>query len=490
MEIVLLVIRLLLATVFGVAGIAKLFDPAGSEKAFADFGVPKPLAKPLVYLLPATELLIAGSLLFVQSSWFGAVGAAGLLLIFSAGMLYQMAKGNAPDCHCFGQIHSEPVGVTSVLRNVALLVLAAFLAAQGRTGQGLNLVNSNQDIMQFVIGIAVVVLLGAVVFLLKRISEQQTQIMRRIELMELVARDGSSVERDGVGHPHEGLPIGAQFPVFEIPDIIGTPISLASLKAEGKPVLFFFVSPTCTPCKALVPEFEQWQRGLGDKVKMVFVSNGKPEENLEKFGENAFETLLLQKDREVAELVRAKWTPTAVLMDRNGRIASHIAAGDTAIRELIAKINADDLEQEFTYFANGNGDSQPVRIGNDLPDFSIQDIKGQEINTDYFKGKQTLITFWSMTCPHCVNMMDDLREWDKTKGLDEPDLIVFSDGDKTAHEELELHSPIILDEGYKTAGKLGMFGTPSAVLVNEDGKIVSETAIGAPDIWSLVGKRK
>jgi hypothetical protein len=35
-----------------------------------------------------------------------------------------------------------------------------------------------------------------------------------------------------------------------------------------------------------------------------------------------------------------------------------------------------------------------------------------------------------------------------------------------------------------------MYGTPSAVLVNEDGVIVSETAIGAPDIWALIGKRK
>src|SRR5262249_52323915 len=154
------------------------------------------------------------------------------------------------------------------------------------------------------------------------------------------------------------------------------------------------------------------------------------------------------------------------------------------------KIKDEDLQQEFTYFANGNGESQPVRIGNDIPEFALHDIKGREITSDYFKGKQTLVTFWSTTCPHCVNMMDDLTEWDRTRGNDEPELVVFSDGDKAAHEEIELSSPIILDEGYKTANKLGMFGTPSAILVNEDGKIVSETAIGAPDIWSLVGKRK
>jgi hypothetical protein len=76
------------------------------------------------------------------------------------------------------------------------------------------------------------------------------------------------------------------------------------------------------------------------------------------------------------------------------------------------------------------------------------------------------------------------------KGTDDPQLIVFSDGDKAQHEELGLDSPIVLDAGYKTAEKFGMFGTPSAVLVNEQGKIVSETAIGAAEIWSLVGKRK
>ncbi|HEX3102682.1 MAG TPA: MauE/DoxX family redox-associated membrane protein, partial [Pyrinomonadaceae bacterium] len=132
MDVAILIVRLLLVTIFGLSGIAKLFDPEGSEKAFGDFGLPKALAKPMVYLLPAFELAIAGTLLFVTTSWFGAMAAAGLLLIFIAGMLYQMAKGNAPDCHCFGQIHSEPVGVTSVLRNVAFLILAGFLVLQGQ----------------------------------------------------------------------------------------------------------------------------------------------------------------------------------------------------------------------------------------------------------------------------------------------------------------------------------------------------------------------
>jgi protein-disulfide isomerase len=86
--------------------------------------------------------------------------------------------------------------------------------------------------------------------------------------------------------------------------------------------------------------------------------------------------------------------------------------------------------------------------------------------------------------------MDELKIWEKEKGASEPNLIVFSDGDAETHKNLELNAPILLDKNYKTAEKLGMAGTPSAVLIDENGVIVSETAIGAGNIWALIGKRK
>ena len=51
-----------------------------------------------------------------------------------------------------------------------------------------------------------------------------------------------------------------------------------------------------------------------------------------------------------------------------------------------------------------------------------------------------------------------------------------------------LRSSILIEPGYSTAIKLGMFGVPSGVLVDENGVIASETAVGGPAIWSLVGK--
>lgn len=485
METFLLLLRLLFAGIFVLAGVAKFLDPEGSEKAFKEFGIPAPIAKPSSVLLSVAEVAIGLMFLSVDTAWYAAIAASALLLLFVGQMIYQMAKGNAPDCHCFGQLHSAPVGKVSLIRNVVFAAGSLFLFSRGAAGQGMSLADPRLDVMQLIFGVIFVALLVAVIFYLKKISGQQTEIMRRIELVELVARDGGAVERDTT-HPHEGLPIGAVFPDFELRSLDGEPVRLADVRAAGLPTLFLFVSPTCNPCQGLVPEFDRWQDELAGKLDFVFVSNGTAEDNVEKFGSE--KRILLQVMRELAERVKAHWTPTAILVDRNGRIASHATAGDVAIRELVAKIRTEGLNRDFNYFTNGHGHLHESKLGETAPRFSLTDIKGNEITSDYFKGRTTLVTFWSVTCPHCVNMMESLREWDRARGADDPSLLIFSDGDAETLRKFDLKSPVIIDEKFETSTGLGMSGTPSAVLVDEEGKIISETAMGAQDIWSLVGK--
>ncbi len=491
MEIALLIVRLGLAGVFGVAGIAKLLDADGSRKALRDFGVPEPLIAPAAVLLPIVELAIAVGLIFIGTSWYAAIAGAVLFAVFTAAMLYQMSKGNAPDCHCFGQIHSEPVGASSIVRNFVLLAAAGVLIFPGASSQGFDLLAGDPQRIGFVVfGLIAIGLLIAVIVLLKQVAAGQTAIMKRIDVLEVVAAEGGQVSREDVLHPHEGLPIGGHFPEFELYDLNAQLITSAAIKDRATATLFMFVSPTCNPCKALLPEIREWRKELLGKVDFVFVSNGKAQDNLDKFGNDPMLPVLLQKGRELAEAVHAQWTPTAILMDSRGKVASHAAAGDTAIRNLIDQIRNEDLEGDFTYFAHDHDHGHSHnRIGERVPEFSVKDIKGEIIDSRYFKGKKTLVAFWSLTCPFCTTMMEELKDWNKTKGKDSPDLVLFSEGDPNAHEALGLTAPIIVEDGYKTAAGLGMFGTPSAVLVDEEGRIVSETAVGAANIWSLVGKR-
>jgi thiol-disulfide isomerase/thioredoxin/uncharacterized membrane protein YphA (DoxX/SURF4 family) len=488
MEVILLLIRIFLFAVFAAAGIGKLLDLQGSEKAVKEFGVPESLAKPFAVALPVAELLFALLLLPASTAWLGAIGGFLLLAVFIGGMIWQMAKGNAPDCHCFGAIHSEPVSKKSLIRNIVFAILAFFLVAQGADNQGLSFTDLTSEMaIQLFLGLATIGLLGAVVFYLKKISEQQTQIMRRIEIIELVSHEGGhEVERADAGDPHDSLPIGSIAPDFELPDLSGKLVTFEHLLSKTKPLLFFFVSPTCNPCQALLPEIEEWQNELKDKVEFVFVSSGKAKENAEKFGGTSFKNILLQEDKEVSSLFHAKWTPTAVFINADGIVASHLSVGDEGIRDLAKKVKSIDFEKQTVFIANGT----QTKLGEDVPEFAMPDVFGREISSKDFQGKKTLVTFWSTTCPHCINMIHDLQEWDDAKGADEPNLLVFSQGDAEDHKEFGLKSPILIDEGYKTSEKFGMSGTPSAVLINENGKIISETAIGASNIWALIGKRK
>lgn len=495
METFLLVVRIVLVGIFALAGIGKLLDLEGAKRAVRDFGVPEILARPFAILLPIAELAIAVALLFVQTSWFGAVAGFLLLLIFIAGMAVQMFKGNAPDCHCFGQIHSEPVSPKSIIRNAGFAALALVLVATGRDNQGLSLFESPASVpegnaMQVIIGLATVALLAAVVYFLKRISEQQTQIMRRIEILELTSTDGTKqVEREDVAPPQSGLTIGSPAPDFVLPDVNDKQISFESLLMGGKPMLFFFVSPTCNPCGALLPEIEKWQDDLKGKLNFVFVSSGTAKDNLEKMGGKNLKQILLQKNREVSELFGAQWTPTAVLINADGSVGSRPAAGDAAIRELVEKIRTSIDEKDLLYIANGNAEKNPL-LGEKLPEFELADVSGKTLKSADLAGKNTLITYWGIGCGYCTRMLDDLREWDKTKGQDEPDLLLLSSGDAEKNREMNLQSPIVLDDKREVAQKIGMMGTPSAVLVNREGIIVSEIAVGSVKIWELLGKKK
>jgi peroxiredoxin len=198
---------------------------------------------------------------------------------------------------------------------------------------------------------------------------------------------------------------------------------------------------------------------------------------------------LLDDDRKFAMAVGGRWTPTALFVDANGRIASHVAAADTAIEELIERIRAADLQSPLVYFSNGSENTRST-IGNEAPEFSLTDVAGRQITKADLKGRPTLVTFWSTTCPHCDNFLNEFKHWENSRNTDDPNLILFSDGDEDEHRALGFESPVVLDDGYKIAEKLGMFGTPSAVIVNKDGVIASETAVGADQILALLGRRR
>lgn len=212
MDTFILIIRLVLFGVFAVSGVTKFLDPQGTAKAMRDFGTPEEFSRFFAVALPFAEVVFAVCLLFVSMSWVGSAGALLLLVTFTGGMIWQMLQGRAPDCHCFGQIHSEPVGVKSLVRNIIFALMAVFLLVRGREGQGAELATSAAGMLQMVL-ILLLVILGVVLLgYLVKLTAQQNELIRRIGVLELASGEPKPVERNDAGDPSDGLPIGAPLP--------------------------------------------------------------------------------------------------------------------------------------------------------------------------------------------------------------------------------------------------------------------------------------
>jgi|1186.fasta_scaffold08596_2 hypothetical protein len=127
MEIAQPIIRALLVGVFAVAGIAKLADLEGSRDALIGFGVSERLARPGAAVVPIAELAVAFLLVFDATARVGAAAALALLAAFCIGIAGAMGRGETPDCHCAGQLHSAPADSRTLIRNGALAGLAALV---------------------------------------------------------------------------------------------------------------------------------------------------------------------------------------------------------------------------------------------------------------------------------------------------------------------------------------------------------------------------
>jgi hypothetical protein len=104
-----------------------------------------------------------------------------------------------------------------------------------------------------------------------------------------------------------------------------------------------------------------------------------------------------------------------------------------------------------------------------------------------FRGEKTVVLFWNPGCGFCQRMLPDLKAWETGRTSDAPRLLVVSSGSVEANRAQGLQSPLVLDSGFSVGRLYGVSGTPSAVLVDEEGRIASPPGVGAPGVWPLLG---
>lgn len=485
MSVALLVCRVGLAAVFAVAGAGKLADRAGARNAAVDFGAPEALAGPLAVAVPLVELAVAALLLLEGSARWGAIGAAALLAVFSAAIRLALARGRTPECHCFGQLHSEPAGSKALVRNGLLGAVAVFVAVGGWSDPGPDLFAwigslDGPRLLALVLGSVALVTLTAGGWALLHVMRAYGRVLVRLERVEgVLAGAGLSVDAEP-GMPAIGHPPGTDAPDFALVDTLGDTVTLDDLLEPGRLLLLLFTSPGCGPCAALMPTVTTWQSEHTDALTIAVVSGSDAEAVRAEAKELDLARMLIDERRAVSTAYEAHATPSAVVVSPDRQIASWVASGSDWIERLVGDTVAEPAD-------DGAGGEDGLPVGEPVPQLALPDLEGRRVELSELGGSDVALLFWNPGCGHCRSMHDDLIAWEAERPAGAADLVIISSGDPAATREEHFASRVLLDTDFQAGAAFAAQGTPMAVRIDAEGNIASPLAAGADAVLALVG---
>jgi peroxiredoxin len=177
---------------------------------------------------------------------------------------------------------------------------------------------------------------------------QNGRILVRLEALEAPDADQVAARRQGRVFAdrslaasrinRDGLKPGVVAPAFSLPTVDGRTVALADFL--GRRVLLVFSDPECGPCMELLPRLDGAARL--SNVPVLIISRGGVDVNRRKLIEaRSALTVALQAHWEISRLYAKFSTPIAYLVDEQGRIASEVAAGATAILSLLSVSSPD-----------------------------------------------------------------------------------------------------------------------------------------------------
>jgi peroxiredoxin len=128
-------------------------------------------------------------------------------------------------------------------------------------------------------------------------------------------------------------------------------------------------------------------------------------------------------------------------------------------------------------------------IGSVAPDFKLPNLSGYTKKLSEYRGKKVLLTFFNPGCGFCVQMAPDLAALPVDGAEGRPIPLVVTTGDREANRQLiEEHGikcPVLIQEKMEVASKYMAHGTPMGYLIDEEGKIASQIAVGAEALLML-----
>jgi peroxiredoxin len=323
---------------------------------------------------------------------------------------------------------------------------------------------------------------------LLHVLRQHGRLLLRLEALE--ARIGTEEGLGGTEHEFPGLLPATPFPPFRLPSLDDGEVALEEFRGER--VLLVHWSPDCRYCRQIAPDLAGLQERLRKrKTQLVLVSYGSPEANRTLLEEHGLTCrVLLQPDGATVEGFAHMGTPVAYLLDEKGRIAKPVAVGARDVPELAAHAagRRGRLQTERP-ISESRIEREGLKAGTPAPRFELPDLAGGKVSLAEQRGRPVLLVFSDPDCGPCEELLPELARLDRERRSDGLAVVMVSRGgleeNRRKAEAFGVEFPIAIQSGWKLSKKYGIFATPVAFLVNEEGVIERDVARGRSEILSL-----
>lgn len=295
----------------------------------------------------------------------------------------------------------------------------------------------------------------------------------------------------------KGLSVGSLAPDFELPDLQGVPHKLSEFRGQDRLLIFF--NPGCGFCTEMAADLAAIPLdGAAGRAIPIVVTTGDADENrklVEKYGIRC--VVLVQKQMEVASRFRADGTPMGYRIDASGRIASDLAVGAAPLLELaVPKAQLVDSGHDTgpkhkhpdPSLARSRINRSGLKAGAVAPEFRLPRIDGGVLALADLSGRRVLLVFSDPECGPCDELAPRLEELHRER----PDLRIIvvsrrdADATRAKADSLGLTYPIVMQQQWEVSLKYGMFATPIGYLIDEQGILASNVAVGTEPILALI----
>jgi len=119
----------------------------------------------------------------------------------------------------------------------------------------------------------------------------------------------------------------------------------------------------------------------------------------------------------------------------------------------------------------------------------LPDLNGDTVSLEEYRGRKLLLVFTDPNCGPCDRIAPELAQLYRQNGQNGLALVMIGRGDvgenRKKAEQNGFNFPVVVQKNWELSKRYGIFATPVAFLINEDGVIARDVAIGADSILDL-----